>query len=194
MVALDIEKAWYHKEKPVITGFSLQVPTGEIATITGVSGVGKSTLLHIVAGLHHDFVGQVETGEGKIALIPQKKCLLPWKTTWENIVLLAQAAGESPCRQTAMELLEQLGLSAFADTYPGNLSGGQYQRVVFGQALFCQPAILLMDEPFSALDRDTKAEMRSLFSSIHKQRPLTVLFVTHDDEEAFPGQKVRLSG
>jgi NitT/TauT family transport system ATP-binding protein len=194
MVELKIKNAWYEREKPVLTGFSLNVKTGEIVTITGPSGIGKSTLLGIIAGLHANYEGDVKLG-GSVALIPQKKCLPPFHTVISNIMLLAQARGLKDDVQKARELLEELGLAGYDSKYPGQLSGGQYSRVALGQALFAEPDLLLMDEPFSALDSDTKEGVLALFRRMQEERHMTTIFVTHDMKEAedIGGRIVRMN-
>jgi len=193
MVDLKIKSAWYDKEKPVLTGFSLYAGDGEIVTVTGISGAGKSTLLGIIAGLHTDYEGYVRTG-GSVALIPQKKCLLPFHTVIDNITLLTSARGLRPDGQKARALLSELGLAGYEKAYPGQLSGGQYSRVALGQALFAQPDVLLMDEPFSALDPETKESVIALFRHMQAERTMTTIFVTHDMKEAedIGGRIVRL--
>jgi ABC-type nitrate/sulfonate/bicarbonate transport system, ATPase component len=194
MVKLEIKSAWYEKEKPVLTGFSLYAGEGETVTVTGLSGAGKSTLLAIIAGLHTNYEGYVKTG-GSIALIPQKKCLLPFHTVIDNITLLAKARGLKPDVKKAMALLKELGLPGYENKYPGQLSGGQYSRVALGQSLFSEPDVLLMDEPFSALDVETKEGVIALFRRMQEEQCITTIFVTHDinEADAIGGRIVRLN-
>jgi len=193
MISLRIDCAWYERGKPVIRGFSLHADAGETVIVTGPSGAGKSTMLSILAGLHRKYEGTVETG-GSIALIPQKDCLLPFHTVLDNILLLARARKLPADVREARRLLEELGLREEADKYPGQLSGGQYSRVALGQALFSRPDVLLMDEPFSALDGETKAGVIALFCSACRERAVTTVLVTHDEREAemVGGRMVRL--
>jgi NitT/TauT family transport system ATP-binding protein len=193
MISLRIDSAWYERGKPVIRGFSLHVAKGETVVVTGPSGAGKSTMLSILAGLHKKYEGAVETG-GSVALIPQKDCLLPFHTVLENTLLLARARKLPADAREAGRLLEELGLRDEAGKYPGQLSGGQYSRVALGQALFSRPDVLLMDEPFSALDAGTKAGVVALFCSLCRERGMTTVLVTHDEREAemVGGRMVRL--
>ncbi|GHU88382.1 aliphatic sulfonates import ATP-binding protein SsuB 2 [Clostridia bacterium] len=169
-MTLRVDAAWYGKAAPILRDFALTVGEGEIVTLMGASGAGKSTILNIIAGLHTDFSG-VREAEGKIALIPQNDCLLPWKTVGQNLNLLGKG-----------ELLDRLGLPGLGNRYPRELSGGQRRRVALGQALNSRPDILLMDEPFSALDGETKEEILQLFLSL--SHGLRTVFVTHDNSEA----------
>lgn len=195
MISLNIKAAYYKDKKPVLTDFSLTAETGGIVTLTGASGSGKSTVLKIIAGLHKNFDGGVKLADGaRIAMIPQNKHLLPWKNVLQSVTLLREAQNRALDAAKAMALLEALGLNGFEKQFPLNLSGGQYQRVMLGQALYCEPDILLMDEPFSALDDKTKHEIIGLFLRLRENRCFTTVFVTHNMEEArlMGGRIVRL--
>lgn len=183
LVNLDINRAWYDKKRPVLTNFALTLNAGETMTIMGPSGVGKTTILSIIAGLHKGYEGRVLVG-GSVGLIPQKACLPPFCTVFDNITLLARAKGQKPDRAAVLSLLDELGLSGMEGRYPATLSGGQYRRIALGQALYAQPDILLMDEPFSALDAGTKADIIALLLRMTRARRTAIVFVTHDRAEA----------
>lgn len=195
MIELNIKNAYYADKKPVLSAFSLIAEKGEIVTLTGASGSGKSTVLKIIAGLHKEYDGSLKLADSEnIAMIPQNKYLLPWKNVLQSIMLLQEAKSAEPDCEKAGELIKALGLSGFEKRFPLRLSGGQYQRVMLGQALFCEPDILLMDEPFSALDDRTKHEIIGLFLKLRENRSFTAIFVTHNMEEArlMGGRIVRL--
>lgn len=189
MITVDIKKAFYNENNIVINNFKMKVQRGEIVSIVGQSGAGKSTILKIVAGLHKRFVGKVEIeNDARIAIIPQNQSLLPWKTVYENITLLSKASKVSNLnvsveKENVNELLKLIGLSNYEKSFPNQLSGGQYKRIAFAQACFYEPDILLMDEPFSGLDKETKLEIEDLYLKLHKKNAMTTIFVTHDSEE-----------
>ena len=185
----------------VLDKINLQVADGEIYTIVGPSGCGKSTLLKAVAGLVPVCSGDV-LFNGKdvsakvhtIGYIPQSYGLLPWKTVEQNIILALRIKG-LPLAQDGKSVvdgaLERVGLFDHKKKFPGALSGGQKQRVAIARAFVLKPDVLLMDEPFSALDAMTKEEMQQFFLDIWEGRTGSTLFITHDIEEAvFLGRKV----
>jgi len=185
----------------VLNEVNLQVADGDIYTIVGPSGCGKSTLLKAVAGLLPDFSGEVlfngDVVSAKVHMIgyiPQSYGLLPWKTVEQNIVLALKIKG-LPLMKGGKSIvdgvLERVGLRAHKKKFPGALSGGQQQRVAIARAFVLKPDVLLMDEPFSALDALTKEEMQQFFLDIWQGRAGLTLFITHDIEEAvFLGKKV----
>ena len=185
----------------VLKNVSLQVADGEICTIVGPSGCGKSTLLKAVATLINDYSGDilfndepVSAKKHTIGYIPQNYGLLPWKTVEQNIVL-ALKIKDLPLfngvTSVVDEVLNRVGLLEHKKKFPGALSGGQQQRIAIARAFVLQPDMLLMDEPFSALDSMTKEEMQQFFRDIWKGRTGSTLFITHDIEEAvFLGEKV----
>lgn len=186
---------------PVLKNINLHVADGEICTIVGPSGCGKSTLLKAVANLIHSHSGDilfnnelVSTKKHTIGYIPQNYGLLPWKTVEQNIVL-ALKIKKLPLFDGKMsivdEALKRIGLLEHKKKFPAALSGGQKQRIAIARAFVLQPDILLMDEPFSALDSMTKEEMQQFFLDIWQGRTGSTLFITHDIEEAvFLGEKV----
>ena len=180
---------------------NLQVADGEIYTIVGPSGCGKSTLLKAVAGLVPVRAGEILfNGDAvspkvhTIGYIPQNYGLLPWKTVEQNIVLALKIKGLPLIEAGKLVVDEVLGRTHLLDhkkKFPSALSGGQQQRVAIARAFVLQPDVLLMDEPFSALDALTKEEMQQFFLDIWRGRSGSTLFITHDIEEAvFLGKKV----
>jgi ABC-type nitrate/sulfonate/bicarbonate transport system ATPase subunit len=171
---------------------SLDVPARSFTAIVGPSGCGKSTLLHIAAGLDTAFEGELSIGRapgaagGGVAYVFQAPRLLPWLSAEANVSFILQERGASgqAARETARRYLELVGLHGFTDRYPGQLSGGMQQRVALARALTTEPSVLLMDEPFGALDEITARRLRAELLRIHAEQPHTVLFVTHNVTEA----------
>ena len=173
---------------------SIELRRGEFTSIVGPSGCGKSTLLRIIAGLIQPLSGRLvpmdETKRrtGLVSLMFQSPVLLPWRTTLGNVVLAADLAGQSrePARieARARSLLRTVGLSEFINRYPFELSAGMQQRVALARALVLGPELMLLDEPFSALDALTREEMNFELQRLWLQTAATVLFVTHDIGEA----------
>lgn len=165
---------------------SLTVGENEFVCVVGVSGCGKSTLLSLVAGLDRPTSGLVETGEHRIAMMFQEPALFPWLTAAGNVelALRARAIPRRDRRAKARELLDTVGLSDFADRRPHQLSGGMQQRVALARALAQDADVLLMDEPFAALDALTRDRLQGELERIVASRNLTVVFVTHNVREA----------
>ena len=179
-----------------LSDISFNLHAGEILSIVGSSGCGKSTLLRIVAGLISPSEGKVlieeknpvrYRSESGIGFAFQKPVLFPWKTVLENILLPVEirlGRVENHERVRALSLLEMLGISGFEDSYPSQLSGGMLQRAAIARALMNQPRLLLLDEPFSALDEITRENLWIDFSEVWRSQKLTVLLVTHSIREA----------
>ncbi len=172
---------------------SFSVSEGEFVAIVGPSGCGKSTLLKILAGLLPSSAGQaclrgttITKPRRDIGLVFQSPVLLPWRSVLENLLLPVdvQGLGRERYRKTAQELLRLVGLEEFARRYPWELSGGMQQRVAITRALIHDPAMLLMDEPFGALDAMTREQMNLELQRIWMERKKTVLFITHSIPEA----------
>lgn len=170
---------------------SLRVEEGEFITILGPSGCGKSTLLHIVAGLLPPTRGRVvfqDVAEGTplTSVVFQEHALFPWRTVRDNVTFGLEVRGVPPAERRARAgwLLDLVGLSAFADRYPHQLSGGMRQRVAIARALAVEPALLLMDEPFSALDAQSRALMQLELLALWERTRKSVLYVTHQIQEA----------
>jgi ABC-type nitrate/sulfonate/bicarbonate transport system ATPase subunit len=176
-----------------IDGIDLAIRNREFATILGPSGCGKSTLLRIVAGLAKPTQGRVRldgrtiSGPGQDrGMVFQSYTLFPWLTVKENIQFGLGLSGVDRPRQeqVAQEFVEKVGLQGFERAYPKALSGGMKQRVAIARALANNPAILLLDEPFGALDAQTRSLMQELLTQVWEDLHITILFVTHDVEEA----------
>jgi NitT/TauT family transport system ATP-binding protein len=164
---------------------SLDVAFGEFVCLVGASGCGKTTLLNLVAGLERPTAGRMETG-GRCAFIFQEAALFPWLTAAANVDLPLRLRGlpRRERRDHAEALLELVQLSGFADRRPHELSGGMRQRVALARALAQEAEILLMDEPFGALDAITRDLLHDELERVWRERRLTVLFVTHNAREA----------
>ena len=165
---------------------SVTVADGEFVCIIGASGCGKSTLLNLVAGLDKPTSGQVDTGGRRVGLMFQEPALFPWLTAGRNVELALRARGVPRAQRPAMttELLDTVRLGAFRDKRPHELSGGMRQRVAMARALALDADVLLMDEPFGALDAMTRDLLHDELERICAERTLTVLFVTHNVREA----------
>lgn len=171
--------------QPVFNQTSFSVQKNEIVGFLGRSGVGKSTILRMISGLTSPDSGTVKVNSSKIGYIFQEPRLIPWKTALENISfsLKAMGIGAKHARSIALDYMEKLDLKGFENHYPKQLSGGMCQRVSIGRAFAVNPDILLMDEPFSALDLGLKDIMLGIIQDMLAQQPLTLLYVTHDPEE-----------
>jgi NitT/TauT family transport system ATP-binding protein len=200
----DINVRFFTDRRSVtaIEGLSLDIAAGEFLTLLGPSGCGKSTFLRVVADLVKPSRGsisvlgsapQVARGRRDIGFVFQDAALLPWRTAIENVALpLEVAQGKARAgRATPRELLELVGLKGREDAYPHEMSGGMRQRVAIARALVCDPKVLLMDEPFGALDEITRDRLNEELRRVWKELGLTTLFVTHSIyEAAFLGQRV----
>jgi sulfonate transport system ATP-binding protein len=171
----------------VLQSFNLDVPAGQFLAVVGRSGCGKSTLLRLIAGLNRPTGGHVSVGgkpiEGvtpAVRLLFQEARLVPWQRVVENIGI---ARGDN-WRQTAVSALSDVGLDGRGDEWPAVLSGGQRQRVALARALVSDPKVLLLDEPFGALDALTRIDMQRLLDRIWSSRRFTTILITHDVSEA----------
>ena len=175
----------------VLRELDLSIPRGGFVAIVGASGVGKSTLLRVLIGLAKASAGRVSlatrsTARQPIALVFQDSRLLPWRRVVDNVAFGLEGAGLSKAerRARAVEALRIVGLADLAGRWPYQLSGGQRQRVSLARALAVEPEVLLMDEPFSALDAISREGLQDELTRIWQQTGKTILFVTHDIEEA----------
>jgi ABC-type nitrate/sulfonate/bicarbonate transport system ATPase subunit len=179
---------------PALAGISFTVAPREIVCIMGPSGCGKSTLLRIIGGLEHADAGTIRSTESNsgekipAAMVFQDHALFPWLTVYENIVyglrLSAQRVPDDEIRQRVDELLALTHLDAFSHSLPHQLSGGMKQRVAVARALAVKPPVILMDEPFSALDPFTRRELEDEILRIRESLNTTFLIVSHNPEEA----------
>jgi NitT/TauT family transport system ATP-binding protein len=191
----DVGKTFRQRRRATtaLEGVTLDVAAGEFLCLLGPSGCGKSTLLGILAGFITADTGEVlvdgrpVTGPGpERGVLFQTPTLFPWLTTRQNVLYGPRARGvlDDEVRQEAADLLETVGLTEFADAYPHELSGGMRHRAAFARVLINRPRVLLMDEPFGALDAITRAGMQRFLLDLWQRRRTTIVFVTHDVEEA----------
>lgn len=195
----------YDDGKRVIERLSFSVAAGEFVSFLAPSGIGKSTLFRLIAGLLQPQAGNIalagiENGKaksasegsgasnrlGKVGYMPQRDCLMPWRTVLDNAILGLELKGESKreARRCAEELIVSFGLEGTADKFPHELSGGMRQRVSFLRSVLTGADILLLDEPFSALDALTRIDMQEWLTGVWERHRKTVLFITHDVDEA----------
>ena len=195
-----VSKTYQQKEGTVLAlaDIDLSIAKGEFVSIVGGSGCGKSTLLRIIAGFETEYQGRVTLSGQAIqkpgldrGMVFQEHRLLPWLTVEQNIALGLNGMTDEQVQQRIDEHLELVGLIGFAKAYPGQLSGGMSQRVAIARALANQPQILLLDEPFGALDALTKIQMQNEALRIWQAEKMTMILVTHDiDEAIFLGDRV----
>lgn len=163
---------------PVLGAIRFELAEGERAALIGPSGIGKSTLLHIVAGIDRDFEGTVERPSGRVAMVFQAPRLLPWRTLAENISIVPGSGRD------ARALLADVGLAAAADAYPEKVSLGMQRRAALARALSVDPALIILDEPLVSLDPATAAGMRRLLVMAFDRTGAAGLISTHDRREA----------
>lgn len=188
----DIYKSY--GDKLVLDNIDLSVKHGELCTVVGPSGCGKSTLLRLIVGAEFPTAGRITLDNSVIGvpdrhrgIVFQRYSLFPHLTVVDNVSLgvrLEKSIRRKAIHDEAMEYLRRVRLEQHADKYPHQLSGGMQQRVAIAQALIMQPKILLMDEPFGALDPDTREEMQLFLLELWEQQQMTIFFITHDLEEA----------
>ena len=182
----DVTKSY--KGSQVLDCFSLDLCKGDFVSIIGPSGCGKTTLLRLAAGLIGPESGKItfDKSQDSSAYIFQEPTLLPWRTALGNIELPLKLAGlrASECHQRALDLLDLVGLSDAADKFPRQLSGGMMMRVSLARALAGKPSLLLLDEPFGALDAMTRNRLNEELLALRESQPFTALFVTHSVSEA----------
>jgi len=173
---------------------SFEVGARDLVSLVGESGCGKTTLLRIMAGLQRPTSGEVRLAgvaivrpEPQVCLVFQHyaSTLLPWKRALDNVLFGLQAAGAEGrrLRETARALLDRMGLSGVERLYPWELSGGMQQRVVLARALIRRPRVLLLDEPFSAVDETTRISLQELLLTLHREETCSIVLVTHNLEE-----------
>ena len=181
------------RETFALDRIDLAVGEGEFVAIVGPSGCGKSTLLRLVAGLHRATGGEIRVAgrvvdgpQTDLGIVFQSPVLLDWRTALDNVLVQVELRGRDPgvYRDGALRLLAQVGLADFADRYPHELSGGMRQRVAIARALIHDAPLLLMDEPFGALDALTREQMRLDLEALWLATRKTVIFITHSIDEA----------
>ena len=176
-----------------LRGIDLDIADGEFVAVLGRSGCGKSTLLRLIAGLLPVTAGEVTVADAPVAhprpdvaMLFQRPALLPWRTVLDNVLLPVEIFGwkRAQHREQARQLLKLTGLAGFEKRLPHELSGGMQQRVSLCRSLIGEPRVMLMDEPFSALDALTREELSGELQRVHMETSATVVFVTHSIEEA----------
>ena len=195
VVLRDVQKTYFAAQGDVdaLGPISFAMAPGETLSVVGPSGCGKSTLLRVVAGLDEHTSGTV-TVAGQVVSQPitdvgivfQRDLLLDWRTVIDNVLLPAELKKMDPAsaRRRARDLLAELGVADFADRFPWELSGGMRQRVAIARALLCNPSMLLLDEPFSALDALTRDQMNVTLQQVQASAHVTTLLITHSILEA----------
>jgi len=186
-----------------LSGFEAAVAPGEFVTVVGPSGCGKSTLFNIVAGLEEPDAGGILRFEGKschaadllgrVSFMPQRDLLLPWRNVIDNAILALEVEGtpRKEARALALRMLPEFGLAGFESQYPHQLSGGMRQRVALMRTFLFKRDLMLLDEPFGALDALTRAMMQRWLLDVWQKHRRTILFITHDvDEAIFLGDRV----
>jgi len=177
----------------VLEDVSFKIETGGFVCLIGPSGSGKSTIFNLITGLIRPDQGHILLNDqvidgavGQVGYMPQRDLLLPWRTVLENAILGAQVMGRSvsETRQRARELLPLFGLQGFADAYPASLSGGMRQRAALLRTVLMDREVILLDEPFGALDALTRREMQRWLLGVWAEFKPTILFITHDVREA----------
>ncbi|MFV9511792.1 ABC transporter ATP-binding protein [Tepidibacillus sp. LV47] len=200
MTTFKLELKQICKEYPLQNGsfktledISMQIKKGEFVSIIGPSGSGKSTLFNIISGLEPPTKGDIlldgksiKNKKGFVSYMPQKDHLLPWRTVLDNVILGMEIKGipKAKAREKALEHLDVFGLSSFAYEYPSALSGGMRQRAALLRTILLDNNVLLLDEPFGALDEMTRMKMQHWLLEIWEKYHHTILFVTHSIDEA----------
>lgn len=195
-VALQFKNITFHYQNepiPIIKNLNLQINKGEFVSVIGPSGSGKSTLFKLVTGLEQQQEGSILLQQqfisnrlGQVGYMPQQDLLLPWRTIIENAILPLEIKGikKREAYNQVINLLEEFGLAGIEDKFPADLSGGMRQRVSFLRAILSGAQILLLDEPFSALDAITRLSLQEWLVTQWQNRKNTILFITHDVNEA----------
>lgn len=181
-----------------LRNINLKIHEGECLAVVGKSGCGKTTLLNIIAGLIEPSKGTVRLNEKEIckpepdiSIVFQQHSLFPWKTIRKNLMLPLQFRKEKNCSDQVDEMLAKLELTEQADSYVCQLSGGQKQRAAIGRALLCKKKILLLDEPFSAIDLHNREHLQNAMKTMFREKEITAVIVTHDVSEAvFLGDRI----
>jgi putative hydroxymethylpyrimidine transport system ATP-binding protein len=189
----NVRFSYPNSEFPIVDSLNLSIRDGEFISIVGASGSGKSTLFRLITGLEKETKGSIlvnrqnqESRLGTVGYMPQQDLLLPWRTIIDNASLPLELKGikKSLAVQQAQELLEEFGLKGVEQRFPSDLSGGMKQRVSFLRTVLSGSNVLLLDEPFSALDAITRLSMQEWLLEQWQKRKHTIVFITHDVNEA----------
>ena len=185
VILKNLTKTYLGSETPAVSDFNLEVETGEFMCLIGPSGCGKSTILKMIANIENPTSGTIQKA-GNVSMVFQSGALLPWLTVEDNVAFPIYAKGKN--KEKAEDLtdkyIQMVNLGQFKLRYPRELSGGQKQRVGIARALAVEPEVLLLDEPFSALDPVTTDELHETLLKIWKETGKTVIMVSHSMEEA----------
>jgi len=173
-----------YKDQIVVEKFSYSLKRGEVIALLGPSGCGKTTILNLTAGLTNRSTGLINLYTNEIGYVFQEPRLIPWKTVLENVLFALKIGSKQEKVKKALSALAKVGLEKSVNQYPKELSGGMKQRVSFARALISNPKMILMDEPFSALDGSLKKELQEEVISIIEAEEIGIVYVTHDPEEA----------
>ncbi|MEF9894845.1 MAG: ABC transporter ATP-binding protein [Clostridia bacterium] len=193
MPKLELRQVFFrYDEKPLLDNISLRVEAGEFVSLLGASGSGKSTILNLLAGFVRPDAGEMTVDgqaisgmTGHFAYMPQNDLLLKWRTILDNVCLYADIHGEKEAaKKVALQNLPAFGLSGYQDAYPDELSGGMRQRAAFLRTALCAADIMLLDEPFGALDVISRGDMQDWLNDMRAALKRTTLLVTHDIDEA----------
>ncbi|MCI8496949.1 MAG: ABC transporter ATP-binding protein [Clostridiales bacterium] len=191
LTAKDVTKSY--DGRCIIDSVSMQVQKGELVSLLGLSGIGKTTLFHVLSGLEQPDSGQVLlsgediTGKaGRVSYMQQKDLLLPFQTVLDNVSIPLRLGGmkKKAAHEKALPYLEEFGLSGCEEKYPHELSGGMRQRAALLRCYLYSGDMMLLDEPFSALDAITKSSLHQWFQSVVRRHGTTAVFITHDIDEA----------
>jgi NitT/TauT family transport system ATP-binding protein len=193
---LEVEDlSFYYEGQWLLKNLSFQIKKGEIATLIGASGSGKTTLFKLVTGILKPHKGSISVagqtvskGHGNVAYMMQEDLLLPWRTALNNLILISELGKVTKSKESALaqakQLLQEMEMSQCADLFPHQLSGGMRQRVSLARALMHKKPLLLLDEPFNALDVILREQMYVLLRNMRKKLQTTILLVTHDFRDA----------
>ncbi len=190
---LDVrDLSFLYGDKMILDSISFSINKGEFVSVLGPSGAGKSTILKLLTGVLKPYSGKIILDEKEIngisesfSYMPQNDLLFPWKTILENVCLYAKIHNQyESVKNEALSHFESFGINGYENEYPSSLSGGMRQRAAFLRTLLCKSDILLLDEPFGALDVITRGEMQDWLISVREKMDRTILLVTHDIDEA----------
>jgi len=188
LIAKDITMKY---DRVIFDGFSYVFEDNKIYCILGKSGIGKTTLLRILAGLQKPDRGIVTFNDKKVTkpnldifMMHQQYTNFPWKTCYENVIMPLELKGIKPDKETVLYALENVGLKEYINKYPYELSNGMQQRLALVRTMMCEPKVILMDEPLSALDPKNRSEMQDLILDFQRTTKNTIIMVTHDPDEA----------